>query len=119
MKSAQIIYDSAKRNILEFLQQVNEYANDIVLYGAGEVAQILINTIKDHPSLSMNVVAIIDDNPKKIGTNLLNIPIIKLDELKLFKTDAVLITAYGMYESMYKKLVDIDFDQSKIYHFFN
>src|SRR5690606_11958266 len=75
LKSAQSLYNLAKGNIVNFLFEVSKSVNDLILYGAGEVAEILINTINDHPTLNINIIAIIDDNPQKNGQYLLGIPI--------------------------------------------
>lgn len=119
LKSAQSLYNTAKTNIIEFLSNVSLKAKNLILYGAGEVAQILINTITDHPNLGIKILAVIDDNPIKIGQTILNIPIISRDKLNSFNVDGVLISSYGEHQTIYKKLVNINYDKSKIFHFFD
>ena len=65
------IYKSAKENIVEFLTQIiNKGYKNILLYGAGEVAEILLQTILIDSQIPINVLAVIDDDKSKQEKNL-------------------------------------------------
>jgi len=119
LKSAQSLYNIAKTNIIEFLTQVSKTAKQLILYGAGEVAEILINTIHDHPYLGIKTLAVIDDNPLKVGQTILSIPIIPKESLSNYKSDGILISSYGAHDEIYSKLLNMNYDKNKIYHFFD
>jgi len=60
------IYQSAKANIVSFLKQIVKRGfKKILLYGAGEVAEILLQVIKTDALLPIKVVGVIDDDIQK------------------------------------------------------
>ena len=119
LKSAQALYNTAKSNIIDFLSHVSTSAKQLILYGAGEVAEILINTINDHPNLGIKVLAVIDDNPSKVGQMILKKPIISRERIGDYDADGILISSYGEHQEIYNKLLNMNYDKNKIYHFFD
>src|SRR5690606_21271348 len=80
LDNAQQIYDSAKENIEQFLYNLSGKGyKDILLYGAGEVAEILLQTITSTKS-PVNVVAVVDDNITKQQNHLVGRPIVSYSE---------------------------------------
>ena len=66
LKDSQIVYQSAKNNIISFLNQiVDKGFKKILLYGAGEVAEILLQPIVLDKNIPIKVLAIIDDDINK------------------------------------------------------
>ncbi len=114
------IYKSAKENIVEFLDLVIDkgYEN-ILLYGAGEVAEILLQTILIDSQIPINVLAIIDDDKTKQGKILVNTKIIRLDSINDYIYDGILISSYTNSETIYNKLIDNDIDKHLIIQFFD
>lgn len=119
LKSAQTLYNIAKANIIDFLSHVSIRAKQLILYGAGEVAEILINTINDHPNLGIKVLAVIDDNPSKVGHMILKKPIISRERIIDYDTEGILISSYGEHQEIYNKLLNMNYDKTKIFHFFD
>lgn len=114
------IYNSAKLNIVEFLNQVIEKGfNNILLYGAGEVAEILLQTIILDNEIPIKVLGVVDDNINKQDKYLINTKIISIHEIKNIKHDGILISSYTNSEEINKKLVKIKYDRKKILHFFD
>ena len=76
LKSSHEVYLSAKDNITQFLNQIIEKGfKKILLYGAGEVAEIMLIVMNDDNKLPLEVVAVIDDNKERIGDKLVNLQI--------------------------------------------
>lgn len=119
LNNAQMLYDSAKENIEQFLYNlVGKGYKDILLYGAGEVAEILLHSITS-TTQPINVVAVIDDDLAKHGLELVGRRIISLDEINSFKHDAVFISSYTNHEAIYENLVRIGYRKTRIVQYFD
>ncbi len=113
------LYRLAKSNIEDFLRTVESKGfKNILLYGAGEVAETIIGVIRDRELTRMNVLAIIDDNPAKIGKVMLGYKIISRDEIKDYNHDAIVITSYTFEEGIRQRLEEIDYSRNKVVRFF-
>jgi len=120
LKSSHMIYSSAKNNIITFLNQIVEKGfKNILLYGAGEVAEILLQSIAIDKSVSINVLAVIDDDDKKYTKTIVNTRIIPLTNLIDIKHDGILISSYTNNNVILHNLIDINYDKNKIIQFFN
>ena len=119
LNASQKVYRSAKENIVEFLQFIIEsgYKN-ILLYGAGEVAEIFLQVIKDEKNSNINVLGVIDDDPLKQGSRLFGYPIVSLSQSIQHNYDGVLISSYGHSETILNKLLSNKIDKEKIIGFF-
>ncbi|HOI46535.1 MAG TPA: winged helix-turn-helix transcriptional regulator [Bacilli bacterium] len=119
LNATQKIYDTAKNNIIQFLTKLNESGfRKILLYGAGEVAEILLQVIKNDKSIQLEVVGIIDDNVDKIGKKLLNTTIVSIDKIDSVIHDGILISSYTHHKTIYSKLVQLKYNPDKILEFF-
>lgn len=119
LNATQKIYDTAKNNIIQFLSKLNDSGfRKILLYGAGEVAEILLQVIKNDKSIQLEVVGIVDDNSDKIGKKLMNTVIIPVNKIDLIKHDGVLISSYTHHKVIYSKLIQLDYNPDKILEFF-
>lgn len=115
LNESQKMYDGAKEELLKFVEGIKEKGfKKILLYGAGEVAEIFLNAIKDE----IEVLAVIDDDQSKQGKELVNKLIISRNEIVKYEHDAILISSYGHYPTMIEKLKEINYLESKILHFF-
>jgi len=120
LKSSHSVYLSAKNNITSFLNQIIDRGfKKILLYGAGEVAEIMLQVMNDDNQIPLEVVAVIDDNKDRIGDKLVNLPIITLDELSKYNHDGIMISSYKHHEAIHSNLIKIDYPQNKIIHFFD
>lgn len=119
LESSLSVYTSAKENIVTFLSQIiNKGFKEVLFYGAGEVAEIILHVIHNDSSIPLKVIAIVDDDVKKQGKILVNIPIIKMEDINKYKHDGIMISSYTNNEVIYKKLVAIKYDRAKILSFF-
>lgn len=120
LKSSHNVYIQAKDNIISFLNQIIDKGfKKIILYGAGEVAEIMLQVMNDDNQIPLEVVAVIDDNKDRVGDKLVNLPIITLSEINKYIHDGIMISSYKHHETIHKNLVKIDYPQTKIIHFFD
>ncbi len=120
LKNSQILYDSARENIEKFLNQLEiKGKKKLFLYGAGEVAEILLHTIYSSDNTTLTILGVIDDDINKVGSFIYNTPIFSLDIVKNQIHDGILISSYTNKNSIIRKLNDYKYDVNKIYNFFD
>ena len=120
LKSSYLIYSSAKEDILIFLKQLIEKGfRKIVLYGAGEVAKIMLHVLNDDHKLPLEIMAVIDDEQFKQGKLIANIPIIDINNINDINYDGILISSYTHNDAIFKKLISMKFNRDKIISFFD
>jgi len=114
------IYKSAKENIVEFLSQIIDKGfKNILLYGAGEVAEILLQTILIDSQIPINVLAVIDDDKEKQERILVDTKIISLDSIDEYNFDGILISSYTNQKRILDKLLSMNYNKKNILHFFD
>jgi len=119
-KSSQIIYQSAKDNIISFLNQIIDKGfKKILLYGAGEVAEIMLQVIQSDERIPLEIVAVVDDNPNKTGEIIVNKKIISNDQIADYQHDGILISSYTHHKSINERLLKKQYDVNKIIQFFD
>jgi DNA-binding MarR family transcriptional regulator len=120
LKNSQILYDSAKENIEKFLIQLEiKGIHKLFLYGAGEVAEMLLHTIFSSDKSSLNILGVIDDDIGKVDSSIYNIPIVSLELVKNQTHDGILISSYTNKNMIMNKLIEYQYDINKIYNFFD
>lgn len=120
LNASQSLYNSAKENIERFLRQVAEKGfRNILLYGSGEVAEMLLSTIKSSKTVNLNVIAVVDDDVKKQGSLFFEQKIISRDEIPLYDHDGILISSFTNRIVMVKNLLEQNYNESKIINFFD
>jgi len=119
LDASQHIYNFAKNNITAFLSQtIKKGFKTIFLYGAGEVAEIMLQVIKNDFHIPFEVCAIIDDDLSKQGLTLVNTPIINIKDISLYSHDGIFISSYAHQDEIYSKLLASQYDITKIIRFF-
>lgn len=117
LNSTQTLYASAKDNIIIFLHNITEKGfKKILLYGAGEVAEIILQVIMDNQDIPLTIVAVIDDDVTKC--KIAKLPIIRLSEFNKLSHDGIFISSYTHHDRIKKKLLDINYPIRKIIEFF-
>jgi FlaA1/EpsC-like NDP-sugar epimerase len=120
LKSSHLIYMQAKDNINTFLNQIIEKGfKKILLYGAGEVAEIILQVMNDDLTLPLEVLAIIDDNGSRSGEAFVNLPVISLSDISHFDHDGILISSYTHHEIIFNNLKLIEYPTKQVIHFFD
>jgi FlaA1/EpsC-like NDP-sugar epimerase len=120
LKSSQDIYMKAKDNILVFIEQViHKGYKKILLYGAGEVAEILVRVLNENKSIPLDILAVIDDNEIRINQNLLQLPIISKEMIGEYDIDGILISSYTHQLKIKENLLSIGYNLKHIINFFD
>lgn len=107
LKASMDVFNSALSDCVSFLKRLVEkgYKN-VLFYGAGEVGKILLYTAINMDVKGLDVLAIIDDDDKKIGNKLFNIDVISITDIKKYQYDGILISSYTNKEKMKRRLLD-------------
>lgn len=114
------IYSSARVNISNFLLQlVNKGFKNILLYGAGEVAELLLIVLNTDKNIPLRVLAIIDDDEFKQNKLIMGYHIISSHKINNIKHDGILISSYMHRELIYNKLMFIGYSAKNILMFFD
>lgn len=113
------LYQLAKSNVKDFLKELEDkgYKN-ILLYGAGEVAETIIGVIRDRDTTTLNVLALVDDNTEKINEVILGYKVVGRDSIKEYKHDAIVITSYTFEDEIRNRLAEIRYPGDRIVRFF-
>lgn len=120
LRSTQHLYNTAKSNIEAFLNRVKDKGfNKIILYGAGEVAEIMISTINSDNLINIEAVAIIDDDMYKIGSDLLGVKIISLADIEHIAHDGVLISSFTNRKTIKDQLQKANYPKDKTIEYFD
>ena len=113
------LYFQAKDTFEKFLAQVKEKGfTNILLYGAGEVAEMILHAIMTSKSNEVHVLAVIDDDLSKIGQKIGNYVIIPRESIRDFEHDGILISTYTKKDVIKEKLLMIDYPIENIIVFF-
>lgn len=113
------LYKLAKENIEKFLGDLEDKGyKDILLYGAGEVAETILSVIRDKENFKLNVLGIVDDDYHKQGKKLMSYKIISSGQISEFKHDAIVITSYTFEDEIRERLEKVGYDSSKVERFF-
>ena len=118
LRNSHHIYLSAKENILAFLNQNLEHNEKILLYGAGEMADIFLDVIASSPSLTIQIVGIIDDDVIKQGKKFNDIAVLPYKMIQTIEHSSILISSYNHYQAILDKLKNDKTIKSKIIRFF-
>lgn len=113
------LYKLARENIESFLEDLEDkgYKN-ILLYGAGEVAETILSVMRDRETFKLNIVGIVDDDKDKWGLKLLGHNIISSDEIDKYDHDAVIITSYTYEDKIRKRLEELEYPIDRVFRFF-
>jgi len=120
LKSSHEFYLSAKDNIIKFLNQIiNKGFKKILLYGAGEVAEIMLQVMNDDNNIPLEVLAVIDDDASKQNDTIVNKPIIGSEQIKSFVHDGILVSSFKHHDAINNKLDSINYNKNNIINFFD
>jgi len=119
LKSSHEVYLSAKDNIIKFLNQIiNKGFKKILLYGAGEVAEIILQVMNENNNIPLEALAVVDDNIKRQNQVIVNLPIINKDKINHYDHDGILVSSYKHHEVIRRNLVEVNYPLEQILEFF-
>jgi FlaA1/EpsC-like NDP-sugar epimerase len=114
------VYVSAKNNIESFLNQIIDKGfKNILLYGAGDVAEIMLQSMNDNNGFPLKVFAVIDDDVNRQGLLIVNVPIISLDLIDNYEIDGILVSSYKHHDVINENLNVVGYPTEKIINFFD
>ena len=120
LKSSHEVYLSAKDNIIKFLNQIIDKGfKKILLYGAGEVAEIMLQVMNDDNNIPLEVLAVVDDDINRQNEIIVNLPIINKEIINQYVHDGILVSSYKHHEVIRKNLVEINYPLEQILEFFD
>lgn len=113
------LYRLAEENIENFLIRLeNKGYRNVLVYGAGEVAETILGIIKGRTDKPLKVLALIDDDEERQGKELLGYKIISREEINQYEHDGVVITSYTFEDDITRRLKEIGYSEDKIERFF-
>jgi len=120
LKSSHEVYLSAKDNIIKFLNQIiNKGFKKILLYGAGEVAEIMLQVMNDDSNIPLEVLAVVDDDASKQNDTIVNKPIISINQIYIFEHDGILVSSFKHHDAINSNLDLIEYNKNNIINFFD
>ena len=119
LSQSQKMYNFAKQSISKHISDImkNKYSTGI-LYGAGEVAELILSATFSMEELNFKITSIIDDNPNKVGTNLSGIEIISIEQLAKMNYDFIFISTIRNNKQIIDNLLEYKVNRSNIISFF-
>ena len=119
LESSLDVYNQAKEQCSNFIKDiVSKNYKNVLFYGAGEVAEIMVYVVSNTQDLDLKILAIVDDDEEKIGTKMVNIPIISNQDIIKYDYDGILISSYGHTKGISEKLDGLKIPKEKIIKFF-
>lgn len=111
-------YIKGQESVHHFLEAIQEKGfKDILLYGAGEVAEIILDFITSQ-DVDINVLGVIDDNPLKQGNQLKTKTVYANDKINEIKHDGIVITSYAYEDEIKKQLKNLEYPTKNIIGYF-
>lgn len=115
LKASMDVFTNASVECKIFLNQIVEKGfKKILLYGAGEVGELLLYTINNLKINDLEVLAVIDDDVNKIGKLIINKKIINIKNINKYKFDGVLISSFKRKDVMRTSLHNMNVKDEKI-----
>ena len=118
LKASIEVYNQAKKECIRYLNILKEHnIHNVLFYGAGKVCEMLLRVIKED-DLDFNVLGIVDDDEKKIGTELYGIDIISISQIRFYKYDCIFVSSYNHKDEILENLSFYNISPRKIRSFF-
>ena len=118
LKSSLDVYLPAKDNIITFLNNIiSKGYKKILLYGAGEVAELMIRVMNDDQTMPLEVLAVIDDR-EVFNEYLIQVPIVNKEQIGNYNHEGILISSYTHHEAIRNNLLELNYPKEHILEFF-
>jgi DNA-binding MarR family transcriptional regulator len=113
------LYNVTKENIKLFIRNLeNKGIKNVVFYGAGETAKVIIKVLKDMDDLNLKLLFLVDDDEKKQGKSFEGYRVDNPIKIKEQKLEAVIITSCIYENEIKNNLVKIGYPAEKTKSFF-
>ena len=119
IKELMNLYIKGQDSVSHFLQTIKDKGfKKILLYGAGEVAEIILDIINSQ-NINIEVIGLIDDNTSKQGQTIKGIKIYDNSCINELDHDGLVITSYTFEEEIINKLTELHYQKNKIIRYFD
>lgn len=113
------LHKLAREGVENYLQEISKKGfKKILLYGAGEVAEIILGVIKFGSSVDLDILAVVDDDLEKRGKQIVGYPIISAVDIKKYDHDGIFISSYTYEDIIKQQLIKKGYEKEKILTFF-
>lgn len=113
------LHKLVREGIEIFLNEVSEKGfKKLLLYGAGEVAEIILVVVKFGSKCDIEIIALVDYDLGKWGTEVLGFPAISSADIKKYEHDGIFISSYTYEETIKQQLIKKGYKKEKIITFF-
>lgn len=120
MKELVNLYILAKDNVEKFLVEVEDAGHtNILIYGAGEVAETILSVVKSRDENKIEITAIVDDDKNIQNDVILEHIVISKEDIHKYQHDAIVITSYTYEDEIRENLKEINYPEEKIIRFFS
>lgn len=118
MKELMMIYKEGQKSVAHFLESIQQKGlKKVLLYGAGEVAEIILNICRQQ-EYDLEVVGIIDDDEEKQNTQIRNIDIYPKEQIHRIEHDGIVITSYTFEQDIIRRLKNMNYPRENIVRYF-
>ena len=97
------LFSNGKNELTSVLEEYKEdyELEDIILYSAGEVTELLLHAIEN---VDLKLLSIVDDNEEKQGNRMFGYPIVAKKEISELDPDGIIVTTFQHRKDIFKKL---------------
>lgn len=100
------LYKNAKAEFkIRLSNLIKEGLNRVIFYGAGETAEVVFPVAEE---LGFNVVAVVDNNPRKQGQEFAGRIILNPSHIERIRPDGVIITSMGYHHQIYESIKHLE-----------
>ena len=103
MRETFVLFSRAKAELRRHLAELQSThgIKRVVLYPAGEVAELVIHALVGTP---LEVLALVDDAPQKQGCMMFGFPVVSRESIEALSVDGVLVTTFRYRDAVMKKI---------------
>lgn len=120
MKELFNLYSLAKENVEQFLLDIEvDGYKKILIYGAGEITEMILGVILNRNRQSLKVVAVVDDDNEIMRSKVFGFRVISRNEIYDYEHDALVIINDVFENEIRDRLKESNYPQNKILRFFS
>ena len=119
LSASQKVYLDARSNITDFFNRfIQDTPIDLLIYGAGEFAQIIVDMIEISYPYQISIKCIVDDDTFKVGQSFKTYAIESSQAILQYQYDYIFIASYHHRTEIIQKLSQLGISESKIIDYF-
>ena len=113
MRETFVTFSHAKKELARHLSGIQRRHDlrRVVLYPAGEVTELVIHAL---PETSLEVLAIVDDEPQRQNRQMFGLPVIARESITDLDVDGVIVTTFRYRDALMKKVSHLEDENIRI-----